>query len=161
MRVIKVHDNPLKEPKLALTDEAVPNDRLKEIVARWGDVEMLLEQHSRKSELVEEMKTYLDDLKKELCWVKWFRGIIVFIMITYIIFINALLICIFFYKTSIVTTIGPYPTTALIVLILSTTAVLLGKTITGLFKTYGERNKDEFIPPHLKQLVEALKLVSN
>ena len=53
-----MHDNPLKEPKLALTDEAVPNDRLKEIVARWGDVEMLLEQHSRKSELVEEMKTY-------------------------------------------------------------------------------------------------------
>ena len=161
MRVIKVHDNPLKEPKSTLTDDAVPNDRLKEISARWGDVEMLLEQHSRKSELVEEMKTYLDDLKKELCWVKWFRGIIVFIMITYIIFINALLICIFFYKTSIVTTIGPYPTTALIVLILSTTAVLLGKTITGLFKTYGERNKDEFIPPHLKQLVEALKLVNN
>lgn len=161
MRVVNVHDNPLKEPKLALTDEAVPNDRLKEIVARWGDVEMLLEQHGRKSELIEEMKTYLDDLKKELRWVKWFRGIILLIMITYIIFINALLIRIFFCDTSIVTTIGPYPTTALIVLILSTTAVLLGKTITGLFKTYGERNKDEYIPPHLKQLVEALKLVSN
>lgn len=158
---MNIHDNPLKEPTTIADDEAATADHSKKIVEKWAEIEMLLEQRSRASELIEETKSYINDVRSELKSLKRIRCGIIWTIIGYIILSNGLLICLIFYKKDMMVAMGPYPTTALIVLVLSTTAVLLGKTLTGLFKTYGERNKEEFIPPQIKQMVDIVNLVNH
>lgn len=158
---MNTNDNPLKEPSTIADDETATADHLKKIVERWADIEMLLEQHSRTSELIEETKSYIKDVKSELESLKIIRYVIIAVIIGYIILSNGLLICLIFCRNDLMVAMGPYPATALIVLILSSTAVLLGKTVTGLFKTYGERNKEEFVPPQIKQMVDIVNLVKH
>jgi len=53
--------------------------------------------------------------------------------------------------------IGNYGRVALIIGAVSSSVIIVIKILAGLFRTHGDRNKDEMLPPHLQHLLELFK----
>ena len=150
--------NPLKEPP---EPSALQDEKIQRILDNWHDVELLLERSGRADKVVAEMESYISDLRSDLRALKFMRwGMIGFVGI-YVAFINALLLCLIFFHQWFFFWIGPYGRVALILAAVSSTVILLAKILMGLFKTHGERNKDEFVSPALQQAIEATKIAAN
>lgn len=73
----------------------------------------------------------------------------------YVVFVNSLLVCLIFYHQIFFLALGQYGKAVLILAVFSTSFILIAKILAGLFRTHGDRNKDEMLPPHLKAVVEA------
>lgn len=146
-----LENNPLAEPG---RDETSTDERLKQIFSKWGDVELLLERMGKQDELVSELQNYISDLRAEASIIGRMRKFMVAASIAYVIFVNMLLLCMLFYHQIFFLVLGNYGKTALIVGVFSSSVVLVVKILAGLFRTHGDRNKDDVLPPHVKALIE-------
>ena len=149
-------DNPLKEPARHTDENDDLKARIDDLEGKWAQFEFVMIESSRRSELIETTNSYVEDLKKEINSLKWLRWFLIGAVLLYIIFINSLLVSLIFYHPFLFFFLGSYEKAAFIILTLSTTAVLLGRVVSGVFKTYGERNKEEYIPPHMQQIIDVI-----
>jgi len=81
--------------------------------------------------------------------------------LAYIVFINLLLLCLLFYHKLFFLAMGQYGKAILILVVFSSSVILIAKILGGLFRTHGDRNKDEMLPPHLKAIIEAYSATQN
>ncbi|KAB2721904.1 hypothetical protein F9K73_06665 [Brucella intermedia] len=150
--------NPLNEPKEARHS---PEGEVELILAKWHEVELLLERSGRADKVVGEMEAYVADLRDEAKATALMRKLMVAAALAYVVFVNLLLVCMLFYHKFFFLIIGEYGRVALILATISSSVVLVAKILMGLFKTHGERHKDEFASPTLQQAIEATKIVIN
>ena len=75
----------------------------------------------------------------------------------YVIFANLLLVCLIFYHQIFFLMLGTYGKAVLILAVFSSSVILLAKILAGLFRTHGDRNKDEILPPHIQAAIEAYR----
>ncbi|AQS41931.1 MAG: Hypothetical protein BHV28_12460 [Candidatus Tokpelaia hoelldobleri] len=156
------NDNPLKEPlQSELSAHKEEDPRFKKILERWGNVEALLEHSGRTSELVAVTNEYIQDLKNEIRSIRMIRFWALIGSSVYVLFLNAILICLMFFHKFFFLFMGSYAKVAMIVLVISSSSILFGKILSGVFKTYGERHKEEYIPPQLKQVIEIVNTVKH
>ena len=127
------------------------------ILERWPAVELMLERGGLQTELITEVKEYVRDLKKEAGTVGTLRKLMVAFAIFYVGFVNLLLLCMLFYHQWFFLLIGNYGRVALILAAVSSSVLIIVKILAGLFRTHGDRNKDEMLPPHLQNLLEVFK----
>lgn len=144
--------NPLAEPTSASTNAG---DKTAKILERWSELELLLERSGRQDKLVSELENYVGDLRSEAGLAGKMRVIMVGAALAYVVFINSLMVCMLFYHKLFLLILGDYGRVALIVGAISSTVVLIAKTLVGLFRTHGDRNKDDVLPPHVRELMEA------
>lgn len=147
-------ENPLGEPS---SPQPTPDENLRLILEKWPAVELMLEQSGLNAELVTEVRDYVKDLRDEASTISLLRKVMVGIAIFYVIFVNMLLVCMLFYHQAFFIFIGPYGRVALILAAISSSVIIVVKILAGLFRTHGDRNKDEMLPPHLQQLLEVFK----
>lgn len=154
----RTSNNPLKEPTEDVKSSQADLDK---ILSKWELVELLIERSGRADVVVSEMEKYISDLRSDLKILGWVRlGVVVFSLL-YVVFINTLLLCLIFYHQKFFYWIGIYGRVALIIAAASSSVILLAKILMGVFKTHGERNKDEYLSPALQQAIEATKIASN
>lgn len=118
----------------------------------------MLEQSGLQSELVAEVRDYVKDLREEASTISLLRKFMLGAALFYVLFVNMLLVCLLFYHQAFFIFIGQYGRVALILAAISSSVIIVVKILAGLFRTHGDRNKDEMLPPHLQQLLEVFKL---
>ena len=163
LRIYKLQDlsgssNPLNEPK---EEKQSSDNKLHLILAKWDSVELFLERSGRADKIVTEMEAYISDMREDAKAVAILRKIMIGAALAYVVFVNMLLVCMLFYHQFFFLLIGEYGRVALILAAISSSVLLIAKILMGLFKTHGERHKDEFVPPTLQQAIEATKIVIN
>lgn len=79
----------------------------------------------------------------------------------YVVFVNLLLVCLLFYHPLFFLALGTYGKAVMILAVFSSSVVLIAKVLAGLFRTHGDRNKDEILPPHIKAAIEVYSTVNN
>lgn len=129
------------------------------ILSRWPDVELLLERGGKQDQLVTELQSYISDLRNDAATVGQMRIVMVSAAMIYVLFVNMLLVCMLFYHQMFFLFLGAVGEAALIIAAISSSVLLITKVLAGLFRTHGDRNKDEMLPPHLQYAMEALKLI--
>lgn len=147
-------DNPLGEPA---THQPSTDEKVKLIFEKWPTVELMLEQSALQGELVSEVRDYVKDLRSEAQTISTLRKVMLGMALSYVVFVNMLLVCMMFYHQTFFILIGPYGRVALILAAISSSLIIVIKILAGLFRTHGDRNKDEMLPPHLQQLLEVFK----
>lgn len=152
-----ISSNPLAEPNTPnLDDEAITK-----ILSRWPDMELLLERSGKQDQLVADLQAYIGDLRSEAATIKVLRVVTMAAVGIYIIFVNLLLVCLLFYHQLFFLTLGTYGKPVLILAVFSSSVILLAKILVGLFRTHGDRNKDEMLPPHMSAAMELYNATQN
>ncbi|AYD02176.1 hypothetical protein [Neorhizobium sp. NCHU2750] len=145
-------ENPLGEPS-----HGQGQDKVSMILEKWPAVELLLEQKGLQSDLINEVRDYVSDLRSEASTISKLRKLMVTCALVYVLFVNLLLVCMLFYHQWFFILIGNYGRVGLIVAVISSSVIIIIKILAGLFRTHGDRNKDEMLPPHLQHLLEVFK----
>jgi len=153
------NSNPLSEPNVVSGDSADAD--IKKILARWSDLELLLERSAKADHLTSELQSYISELRQDVSAVKFLRNGMMIATLAYIVFINLLLLCLLFYHKLFFLAMGQYGKAILILVVFSSSVILIAKILGGLFRTHGDRNKDEMLPPHLKAIIEAYSATQN
>jgi len=153
--------NPLKEPS---SPEFSPVDnagsKLIKLLEQWDKVEALIEQDGRANKLVESTQEYINDLRSEIKSIGRMRWIILVVNFLYLLILNGTLLYLLFYDKVFFIVMGSYAKVTIIALVISSSAILLGKMLSGVLKTYDERHKEDHFPPHIKQIVDVINLHS-
>jgi hypothetical protein len=146
--------NPLAEPGgVGETSHAA----MMKILARWSELELLLERSGKSDQLVADLQAYIADLRDEAKTIKSIRSWMIYVAAAYVVFVNLLLVCLLFYHPIFFLALGAYGKAVLIIGVFSSSVILIAKILAGLFRTHGDRNKDEIMPPHLQAMVEAFR----
>lgn len=151
--------NPLGEPTIAGDDEVA--GALDKILQKWPEIEMALERSGRSDQLVTDLQGYISDLRSDAETVRKLRTLTMATAGAYILFSNLLLVCLIFYHQVFFLMLGTYGKTALIIAVFSSSVILIAKVLAGLFRTYGDRNKDEVLPPHIQTAFEVFRATQN
>ena len=151
--------NPLSEPGSV---GGHPNaDAVNKILERWPEIELALERFGRSEKLVSELQGYITDLRNDASTVRSLRTVTMVATGAYILFTNLLLICLLFYHQFFFLMMGTYGHTALIIVVFSSSVILIAKVLAGLFRTHGDRHKDDMLPPHLQTIMEAIRAMQS
>lgn len=148
--------NPLNEPKAGAQSA---DSKIELVLEKWDSVELLLERSGRADKIVSEMEAYISDMREDAKAVATLRKVMIVSALVYIVFVNMLLVCMLFYHKFFFLLVGEYGRVALILAAISSSVLLIAKILMGVFKTHGERHKDEFVPPTLQHAIEATKIV--
>jgi len=156
--------NPLNEPSIERNDEASIKESL-EIIKRlndnWVQIEALIEHSGRTNKLVEAITDYVSDLRKELRFIGRLRLLILCMSFAYVLTINAILIYLLFFDKVFFIFMGGYAKAAIIALVISSSAILFGKMLSGVLTTYEERHKTNQLPSHIRQMVDVINPPKN
>lgn len=150
-QAIEAHGATLKKPP-----EGEALDGLKD---RLDRVELLIEEIGQQSEVIEEIGRYVADLRSELVSIKTIRtGAILLSVIMASIWTGATLgiarsVIVFGNNLN-----GQYVLPAIIFSSIAIGALIISLVLRGVFRMTSERHKDDVLPPHVKELVEAYKL---
>jgi len=130
----------------------------KKLAENWDDIESLIEQGGRANKLVESTQEYVKDLRSEIKSIGRMRWVILSVNFVYLLILNSTLLYLLFYDKVFFIVMGSYAKVAIIALVISSSAILLGKMLSGVLKTYDERHKEDHFPPHIKQIVDVINL---
>jgi hypothetical protein len=135
-----------------------PIPTLKELQERLDQVELLIEQVGKTGQLVANLTTYLDDLRGEISSIKMMRRVAFFFALGFIAAID-LLGWYLLFKNTWFRYQETYFKGAVIVAIITATVVLLSIILRGAFQSISARHKDEMLPPHVKELYDAARMI--
>ena len=133
--------------------------KLNFFLEKWDDIELLIEHAEQTKELREKLKAYIGETEKEVKHNRIIRNSVTVVSIVVVFALLGTVGCFLYSKPYFFTQGRGFSGTALIVASISATFVLLVALIRGAFRTLRERNKDHDIPPHISQLIDAVKAI--
>jgi hypothetical protein len=149
--VISEAGKKLEEEKSDLTPEATGE--------RLDRLETLIESMGQASELVVVFNTYIGDLQREVTSVRRIRFVLIFLSVAFIVWINVTLYLLVFKHGLIFELEDTYLKGAVFIGTLTASVVLLSIMLKGAFHSLAERHKEEMLPPHIKEIMDAVKMV--
>jgi len=122
----------------------------------WPKIELLVEQSQKTKDLVDKLDTYIDSIKEDMQSIKRIRlfvaGFSVAVISALMLTLGYFLLC----DNSFLTENKSYAGTAYVIASISASVVLLVGLIRGSFKSIRDRHKDEQLPPHVVQIIDAM-----
>lgn|GEM_PF-4326014 len=128
-------------------------DQNGDLLARIEKLET--EQQELLKERDEFRKNFNSEIAAHLSAFRKWRVVLLCCAIGYGVFINLLLLCLWF-SNMLVQKFGPYGLVSFIVVTVSSSVLLLGKCLSGAFRTYDEMSKDSGIPSTFRPIAESL-----
>lgn len=149
--IIQQHGKQLEKERPILT--------LRDIEERLDSLEVILEGAGQTSELVISFNLYLSDLRREVVSVRRIRFWLIVLSIAFIVGTNFSVYFLMFHHGALFGISDYYFKSAVFIGMLTASVVLLSIMLKGAFHSLAERHKEEMIPPHLKEVMEAAKTV--
>lgn len=148
LSAIAEHSKTLEEPEITIPEG---------IEERIDALELAIEQAGRSAALVDKVDKYVDDLRADLRALRLTRFFLVLLTILFIGAINGAVFYLLFHHGAWFWLQESYFKTAMVVGTLTSSVVLLSIMLKGAFHSLSERNKDDSVPPNLKEVFDALK----
>ncbi|WP_150212711.1 hypothetical protein [Candidatus Tokpelaia sp.] len=127
-------------------------DRNRDLLARIDKLEA--EQQELLKERDDFRKNFNSEVLAHLSSFRKWRIRLLYAAIGYGVFVNSLLLCLWFSNT-LAQKFGSYGLVSFIVVTVSSSVLLLGKCLSGAFRTYDEMSKDSGIPSTFRPIFES------
>jgi len=113
----------------------------------------------QQAQLINNVNAYVVDLKNELSSMKKIRFFSIVISVAFLAFTSFLLFHSLFNSDAFSILNGPYYKTAVFVSSMAAAVLIVSLLLKGAFRLVQERNADELMPPAIRQMLEAIKLL--
>lgn len=112
-------------------------------------------------DVILDTQAYVNDMKNDLNALRKTRFWSVIFSLAYVIIVNILLGILIWFHKEYFKSLGSYTQAVLVIVTVSSTMTVLIAILKGCFKTYSERHKDDYIPPHLRAVKNVLDMVQD
>jgi hypothetical protein len=119
---------------------------------RLDKVELLIEELGQHTKYLDAFNDFVVEAKKDIWWLKVIRVGAVALSVAIILILIGAFICVVFYDTGWVWEAGDTVRASFLVSTVAGSIGILIVILKGAFRTLSERNKEDILPNHLKEL---------
>jgi|GEM_PF-1110399 len=148
-------ESPAEQQVLDQPDARRLESLIKDLTIRVQDLEA---GNRLKKQAVIDTQSYINDLKKDLNWIKWIRFFALLFAAAYVISINLLLGYLIFFLPDYFESLSPYTQAMFIIAGVSSVLGVLVTVLNGAFRIYNERHKEDYLPPNLQAIIKILDM---
>ncbi len=139
-------------------------DSLEELKKKISELDAELQnigQNSKnKSEYLNRLNQYIDSAKSELNYYKWIRLIMIGFALTFVVFLQALLICVIFFHQFFFFLQGPYFRSALVLATIGGSVVIISLVLRGVFRLAAEQNAEHQMPQEMRGMLNTANTIT-
>lgn len=153
--VPQIRESPAEQQALNQPDLRRLETLIKDLTIRVQDLEA---SNRLKKQAIIDTQSYVNDLKKDLNWIKWIRFAAVLFAAAYVISINLLLGYLIFFLPEYFKSLSPYTQAMFIIAGVSSVLGVLVTVLNGAFRIYNERHKEDYLPPNVQAIIKILDM---